>query len=85
MSALPVHLSPEHFGSDAAQFRPERWITGSDGLNVEEMNRYWIPFGTGSRSCIGKNVALLEVRLSYFLRDMHPHPSLKLNPLHEFY
>jgi cytochrome P450 len=62
ISALPVHLNPANFGPDAAQFRPERWLNGADGLSVEEMNRFWIPFGTGSRSCIGKNVALLEVR-----------------------
>jgi cytochrome P450 len=49
MSALPVHLDPN------------RWIHGSDVLSGEEIQRYWIPFGHGSRQCIGKNVAMMEV------------------------
>ncbi|RFU28115.1 hypothetical protein B7463_g8227, partial [Scytalidium lignicola] len=61
ISALPIHHNPELFGPDALQFNPDRWIHGSKGLSVEEMNRYWIPFGVGSRQCIGKNVALLEL------------------------
>lgn len=63
MSALAVHLDSEAFGSDADKFNPNRWIHGSaDGsLSIEEMNKYWIPFGNGSRQCIGKNVAMMEV------------------------
>lgn len=67
MSPLPVHLDERTFGRDAARFVPERWIEGAvtaegERLAPEDMLRYWIPFGVGSRSCIGKNVALLEVR-----------------------
>lgn len=65
ISALPVHLDPANFGPDAKYFRPERWIRDTNGLSVEEINKFWIPFGTGSRSCIGKNVALLEVCSSF--------------------
>ncbi|KAH8812118.1 cytochrome P450 [Xylogone sp. PMI_703] len=61
ISALPIHHNPELFGPDALKFNPDRWIHGSKGLSVEEMNKYWIPFGIGSRQCIGKNVALLEL------------------------
>lgn len=66
MSAVPVHLDCTAFGADAAQYNPSRWIDGTtapDGssLSPEEMQRWWIPFGQGSRQCIGKNVAMLEV------------------------
>jgi cytochrome P450 len=61
ISALPIHYSKKLFGTDALEYNPERWINGSDKHTVEEMNKYWIPFGVGSRQCIGKNVAMLEV------------------------
>lgn len=66
MSALPVHLDPQSFGPDAAVFNPSRWIEGSGGITPEEMQRYWIPFGHGSRQCIGKNVAMMEVGFPFF-------------------
>ncbi|OAP56096.1 hypothetical protein AYL99_09275 [Fonsecaea erecta] len=61
MSALPVHLNQENFGPDAAAFNPDRWISGSGGITPDEMQRYWMPFGHGSRQCIGKNVAMMEL------------------------
>lgn len=66
MSALPVHRDRGTFGADADRFVPERWIEGTatpegERLSPEELMKYWIPFGIGSRSCIGKNVALLEL------------------------
>lgn len=61
ISAIPVHLDSANFGPDADVFNPDRWITGSEGLTPEEMNKYWIPFGHGVRQCIGKNVAMMEV------------------------
>ncbi|KAB5575347.1 cytochrome P450 [Coniochaeta sp. 2T2.1] len=66
MSCLPVHLDTETFGVDARTYRPERWLGGAETpggerVTPEEMMRYWIPFGVGSRACIGKNVAMLEL------------------------
>lgn len=45
-------------GQDAEAFRLERWLE-ADKEHVAEMNRYWMPFGLCSRTCIGKHVALL--------------------------
>ena len=57
-----AHHNTAVFGADAAEFRPERWdpvTTPQDQLL--EMERYWIPFGAGTRTCIGKNISILEI------------------------
>lgn len=54
------HYSTAIFGADAAYFRPERWLE-ADKETLADMNRHWMPFGLGSRTCIGKNISLLEI------------------------
>ncbi|KAK1856650.1 hypothetical protein CCHR01_00620 [Colletotrichum chrysophilum] len=55
-----LHRNSSIFGLDADRYRPERWLDDDkDKLSLMEAN--WIPFGTGSRTCIGKNVSLLEI------------------------
>ncbi|KAF2719254.1 cytochrome P450 [Polychaeton citri CBS 116435] len=57
-----IHYSTDIWGEDAYAFRPERWIEartadGKDGgRRSAEMNKMWMLFGLGSRTCIGKNV-----------------------------
>ncbi|KAJ9604806.1 hypothetical protein H2200_010921 [Cladophialophora chaetospira] len=50
-----LHLNPEVF-PDPHEFNPERWIEPS-----EEMMRDAIPFGLGSRQCIARNLATVEL------------------------
>ena len=50
-----LHLNPEVF-PDPRAFKPERWIDPS-----EEMMRDAIPFGLGSRQCIARNLATVEL------------------------
>ncbi|KAH7111803.1 cytochrome P450 [Dendryphion nanum] len=59
INAWVAHFNTTVFGEDADQFRPERWL--EDKEKVSLMNKYWIPFGHGSRTCIGKNISLLEI------------------------
>jgi cytochrome P450 len=54
-----VHYNKDIFGEDADCFNPSRWLE----RDARKMDRYLIPFGTGSRTCIGKNVSLLTRRL----------------------
>ena len=48
-----VHYDRDVFGPDAESFNPDRWIDG-DAVHME---RTMIPFGSGPRTCIGKNVS----------------------------
>ena len=54
-----ISMSPNFFHQDedifpnAAEFVPERWLGG----DVEHLEKYWNPFGNGSRSCGGRPMA----------------------------
>jgi cytochrome P450 len=58
------HVFPEPF-----RFRPERWIVsddekeGSSAESVELAEKGFCAFSTGSRGCVGKNLAWLEMRI----------------------
>ncbi|RGP77186.1 cytochrome p450 [Fusarium longipes] len=62
-SARAVNCSREIFGSDAEHFRPERWIPQSpeDEQRIKREKSLLMTFGMGSRSCIGKNLATVEL------------------------
>jgi cytochrome P450 len=55
-----IHRDKLIFGADADQWRPERWLD-SDEATLKEMNRSSFAFGAGTRTCIGKNISLLEM------------------------
>jgi len=59
-NAYVVQRDPELFGPDPETFRPERWIE-ADEKRLAEMESGMFVFGTGSRMCIGKNIALFEL------------------------
>ncbi|EXJ74852.1 uncharacterized protein A1O5_01548 [Cladophialophora psammophila CBS 110553] len=42
------------------EYRPERWLE-ADEEEKGEMERCFMAFGSGKRTCIGKNISLLEV------------------------
>ncbi|KAL2864771.1 cytochrome P450 [Aspergillus lucknowensis] len=47
---------------DAKAFRPERWIEAeNDPAQLKVMNEMYMPFGLGSRTCIGKHISILEM------------------------
>ncbi|KAI0888741.1 cytochrome P450 [Annulohypoxylon maeteangense] len=54
------HRNPRIFGEDANEFKPERWLS-DDTEKVSFMNRHWMPFGLGSRTCIGRHISHLEI------------------------
>jgi cytochrome P450 len=49
------------FGEDADLFRPERWLDG-DPETIKGYERAWeITFSAGRFTCLGKNIALMEL------------------------
>ncbi|GAM36634.1 hypothetical protein TCE0_018f05870 [Talaromyces pinophilus] len=72
-----VHRDRAVFGDDPDHFRPERWLRSDredaetyDG-RLRAMTGATMTFGKGHRSCIGKNISLLEIYKmlpSFFLR-----------------
>jgi cytochrome P450 len=59
-SPWTVHLNESVFGERPDQFKPERWLDVPNDKKVE-MNNCLFTFGAGSRTCIGKNISLLEM------------------------
>lgn len=59
-NAWVIHRRPEVFGSDVDTFRPERWLEASSE-KLKEMKGSMLQFGAGARTCIGKNISLLEI------------------------
>ena len=72
-SAWVIHRRKEIFGEDVEAFRPERWLVGQgkyvdddkeremEEKRIKEMVGVMLHFGMGSRTCIGKNISLLEI------------------------
>jgi benzoate 4-monooxygenase len=56
--AYTIHHSTKIWGPDADEFAPDRW----DRLTEEQKNAF-IPFSYGPRSCVGRNVAEMELTL----------------------
>ncbi|KAL9080559.1 MAG: hypothetical protein Q9157_000701 [Trypethelium eluteriae] len=59
ISPAIVHFDKEVFGPDADDFRPERWLESQERSFA--MDKAILGFGAGSRTCIGKNLALAEI------------------------
>jgi cytochrome P450 len=56
-----AHHNTSIYGPDAHLWRPERWLEFNQDGRGGEIERYFFAFGMGSRTCIGKNLSLLEV------------------------
>ncbi|KAK4506313.1 hypothetical protein PRZ48_000043 [Zasmidium cellare] len=60
VSAWALHRNPDVYGEDAEDFRPERFLN-SDSKNTAAQLGGSFAFGAGARTCIGKNISLLEM------------------------
>ncbi|KAL3483008.1 cytochrome P450 [Aspergillus germanicus] len=59
MSIYAMHTDPSVW-SEPLRFLPERWV----GTYDPSMDRNFVPFTKGSRSCLGMNLALAELYLT---------------------
>ena len=87
ISMYATHRDPRFFAEPDA-FRPERWL---DGLEKRLPRGAFIPFGIGSRKCVGSSFAMMEATLllATFARrwsfELEPaevptHPAITLRP-----
>ncbi|SPQ24146.1 bf063f20-0ead-4d8d-8658-a664e452a012 [Thermothielavioides terrestris] len=61
MNPYVVNRHRATFGDDADDWRPERWLEG-DEERRRRMEAAIMTFGAGRRTCLGKHVALLEIK-----------------------
>jgi cytochrome P450 len=87
ISMYTTHRDPRFFPSPD-EFRPERWL---DGGEKRLPRAAFIPFGLGSRKCIGSSFAMMEATLllatiarrwRFELKpgEIGTHPSITLRP-----
>lgn len=65
-----MHRDPANFGPYADQFLPERWlhnkasnlVAGDEGDALLCNREAFVPFSTGYSSCIGKQLALQNIK-----------------------
>jgi cytochrome P450 len=87
VSMYATHRDPRFFTEPDA-FRPERWL---DGLEKRLPRGAFIPFGMGSRKCIGASFAMMEAtlllatiarrwRFEMLSTEIPAHPAVTLRP-----
>ncbi|KAK4225578.1 cytochrome P450 [Podospora fimiseda] len=59
MSPWVVHQDKDVFGLDAAEWNPDRWLCDKESRTL--MERCLLTFGSGHRTCTGKNISFLEI------------------------
>ncbi|KAJ5264768.1 hypothetical protein N7505_007561 [Penicillium chrysogenum] len=57
--AFSLHRNPKVF-PEPNTFNPERWL--ADDTETAEMKRWWWPFSSGARMCLGTHLALAEMK-----------------------
>ncbi|KAH7248152.1 cytochrome P450 [Fusarium solani] len=58
VNAWALYHNQDAFGKDASEFRPERWLE-PDNEDLRIAGSF--AFGAGPRSCLGKNISILEM------------------------
>lgn len=72
MTLRDVLLDPTIF-KDATEFHPERWLP--ENPDLERISRAYLPFGRGSRMCLGVKYVHL---LSSIVNSNTPTPRTRL-------
>ncbi|KAL4805142.1 cytochrome P450 [Aspergillus unguis] len=62
---IPFLHYDEEIYPDPDSFKPERWLGSPKTENGSPLDRYFIGFGKGTRSCLGLNLAWCELHLRH--------------------
>lgn len=60
-NAWALHRNPDIYGPGCNEFRPERWQDETSKEQHKLMEDCYGSFGYGSRTCLGKNMGLMEM------------------------
>ena len=62
VDSIAVHTTPDYWGSDSLEWKPERWISSKDGEEVllEPRAGVFVPWASGPRVCPGKKFSQVE-------------------------
>ena len=58
-----LHLSEEHNGPNAGEFRPSRWLESERNKPAVMTGNHHIAFGLGRWACPGRFLAVAEMKL----------------------
>lgn len=61
MNPYVVNRHQPTFGADADEWRPDRWLE-KDEEHQRKLEQSMLTFGAGRRICLGKNLAILELK-----------------------
>ncbi|ROV99147.1 hypothetical protein VMCG_06643 [Cytospora schulzeri] len=67
--AYSVHRTDTGVFPDPDRFDPERWLSRKEGGGDAERKRLFFAFSSGGRGCVGKHLALAEMKV--LLRDVY--------------
>lgn len=62
VSPYSIHRNKNLY-PDPDTFNPDRWLDESDQEQVQRLKAYTIPFSQGSRACIGRHIAIVELQI----------------------
>lgn len=84
VGGITVHYDKAVFGEDADSYNPQRWLrdaeetAGHFAQRLAAMKVADMSWGKGSRTCLGKNIAMLElykaVATLFGVFDVRPSP-----------
>jgi len=61
---MAFHHDPKIY-TDPESFKPERWMEGTPEYAADKhVQGKWMPFGEGTRVCVGQRLALMEARVA---------------------
>lgn len=58
-----MHHDPRYFSPSPENYIPDRWLANEDDPSFITNEDAFIPFSTGPANCVGKNLAMLEIRM----------------------